>query len=112
MLADLADPVALLRGDAGETSIGRYWPYAGAAGREVPPDQAGAYSELMSLSQLLIADEVLDVFSLASHSSLLDVGGGEGTFLAAAGRRAPHLRLHLFELPPVAVALTEMESLA
>ncbi len=36
------------------------------------------------------------------HRCLLDVGGGDGSFLAAAGRRAPALRLWLFDLPAVA----------
>jgi demethylspheroidene O-methyltransferase len=100
---DLSDPVALLRGEAGATEISRYWPYARQAGRDVQPDQVAAYSEFMSVSQSLIADEVLDAFPLTSHRCLLDVGGGEGTFLAAAARRAPGLRLQLFDLPPVAL---------
>jgi demethylspheroidene O-methyltransferase len=108
LYGDLADPVALLRGDAGATGIGRYWPYARRAGREVRPDQAAAYSELMSVSQSLIAHEVLDAFPLGRHRCLLDVGGGEGAFLAAAARRAPQLRLHLFELPPVAARAEEV----
>jgi demethylspheroidene O-methyltransferase len=32
----------------------------------------------------------------------MDVGGGEGVFLCAAAKRAPALRLMLFDLPPVA----------
>jgi len=32
----------------------------------------------------------------------MDVGGGEGVFLIAAGARAPHLQLALFDLPAVA----------
>jgi demethylspheroidene O-methyltransferase len=68
----------------------------------VPPDQTAAYSELMSISQSLIADEVLDAFQPAPYRCLMDVGGGEGAFLAAAARRAPKLRLHLFDLPAVA----------
>jgi demethylspheroidene O-methyltransferase len=102
LYADLADPVGLLRGDVGDTALGGYWPYARSAGRECPCDKAAPYSRLMSLSQSLIADEVLDAVSLASHRCLLDVGGGEGAFLAAVARRAPHLRLQLFELPAVA----------
>ncbi len=104
LYADLADPVALLRGCVGETKLGQYWPYAraGAQDIDIPAGQTAAYSGLMTLSQALIADEVLDAFSLAPCRCLLDVGGGEGAFLAAAARRAPHLRLHLFDLPPVA----------
>jgi demethylspheroidene O-methyltransferase len=60
------------------------------------------YSTLMSASQPLVADEVLDAYSMRGHECLLDVAGGEGTFLRAVARRAPGLRLMLFELPQVA----------
>jgi demethylspheroidene O-methyltransferase len=36
------------------------------------------------------------------HRCLLDVGGGEGVFLAAVATRAPALRLMLLDLPAVA----------
>jgi demethylspheroidene O-methyltransferase len=36
------------------------------------------------------------------HRVLLDVGGGEGAFAIAAARRAPGLRVVLFDLPAVA----------
>ena len=32
----------------------------------------------------------------------MDVGGGEGVFLAAVAQRWPHLKLMLFDLPEVA----------
>jgi demethylspheroidene O-methyltransferase len=60
----------------------------------------------MAASQALIADDVLDAYPIASHRSLLDVGGGDGTFLIAAARRAPDLRLTLFDLPAVAARAT------
>lgn len=103
---DLRDPVALLRGESGGESGGalaRYWPYAGAeAPHALAPETVAAYSALMSASQPLVADEILDAYPLQRHACLLDVGGGEGTFLAAAGARAPALRLMLFDLPAVA----------
>jgi demethylspheroidene O-methyltransferase len=102
LYADLSDPVGLLRGDIGDTALSGYWPYARSGGCRLLREEAAPYSRLMSLSQSLIADEVLDAFSFASHRCLLDVGGGEGAFLAAVARRTPHLRLQLFELPAVA----------
>jgi demethylspheroidene O-methyltransferase len=56
----------------------------------------------MAASQSLIADEVLDAWPLGQRRCLLDVGGGEGAFLAAAAQRHPQLRLMLFDLPAVA----------
>lgn len=99
---DLADPVALLRrGRGGTTDLAGFWPYA--TGREDPtPDAARPYSRLMAASQPLVAEHVLDAYPLARHGALLDVGGGDGTFLAAAAERHPGLRLVLFDLPAVA----------
>ena len=103
LYADLGDPVALLRAERPDTELARYWPYAGGARpADLAPARVAAYSALMSASQPLIADDVLDAYSLKRHRCLLDVGGGEGTFLAAAAARAPNLRMILFDLPPVA----------
>ena len=65
-------------------------------------DATPRYSDLMARSQALIAEDVLDAVTLTSFSCLLDVGGGEGVFAAAAARRAPHVKVKLFDLPPVA----------
>lgn len=99
---DLRDPVALLRG-GGETRLAAYWPYSRAAHpADAPPEAVAGYSALMSASQPLVAADVLDAYDVRRHRVLLDVGGGEGTFVRAAAARAPHLRLHLFDLPAVA----------
>jgi demethylspheroidene O-methyltransferase len=109
---DLRDPVALLRRER-PTSLGAFWPYAADRGQSAPakehasageagPDRYGAYSALMSRTQPLVADDILDSYPVARHACLLDVGGGEGAFVAASASRAPRLRLMLFDLPPVA----------
>ena len=56
----------------------------------------------MSASQSLVAEEIIDAYPLRGHRCLLDVGGGDGTFLAAVGARVPQLQLMLFDLPAVA----------
>jgi demethylspheroidene O-methyltransferase len=95
--ADLADPLALLRGEGPPTQLSRFWAYSGS-------DEASArrYSALMAESQDFVAEDVLDRVPMRGARRLLDVGGGEGVFLAAAARRWPHLELALFDLPPVA----------
>ncbi len=100
---DMRDPVALLRGET-VTRLGRFWPYAQAAGVRDSADPAAcaAYSELMACSQQLIAEDVLAAYPFERHRALLDVGGGEGAFVAAVAGRCPGLRLQLFDLPPVA----------
>jgi demethylspheroidene O-methyltransferase len=100
---DLADPVALLRRPRGGNHLSGYWPYAETADpTTLRPDQVAAYTDLMAASQPIIAEEVLAAVSLRPHRCLLDVGGGDGSFLRAAGARHPHLRLMLFDLPAVA----------
>jgi demethylspheroidene O-methyltransferase len=50
----------------------------------------------------LVSGEILDAYDLRRHRCLLDVGGGDGSFLCAAAARAPKLELTLFDLPAVA----------
>ena len=103
LYVDLADPVALLRGEARTSALANYWPYAAAdAPGALDADRVTPYSALMSASQTLVSDEVLEAYSFDKHRRLLDVGGGEGTFLSAVAARAPHLKLVLFDLPAVA----------
>ena len=112
LYADLADPVALLRGEATSPHLAAYWPYAGATDPgAASAAQVAAYSALMSASQPLVADEVLGAVRLDAHRCLLDVGGGDGTFLIAAARSAPRLQLMVFDLPAVAtVAQMRLEA--
>jgi demethylspheroidene O-methyltransferase len=106
LYADLADPLALLRGIGPPPSLSEYYPYTadsamtGAA--EIAPEKVASYSRLMSASQPLVAAEILDAFSFSGHRHLLDVGGGEGRFLVSVAERHPHLKMSLFDLPPVA----------
>ena len=103
LYADLEDPVALLRGSLRGTGIARYWPYSAAVRpTELTAEDVAPYSALMAASQPIIAQEVLNSYLIHRHRCLLDVGGGEGVFLAAAATRAPALRLMLFDLPAVA----------
>ena len=103
LYADLADPVALLRGEAATAHLAGYWPYAGARSpHTLPSGQVSDYSALMSASQPLVAGEILDAYPFARHRCLLDIGGGEGTFLMRAAQYAPQLKLMLFDLPAVA----------
>jgi len=60
------------------------------------------YTALMSASQAMIAEQIIDCYPLRDHQCLLDVGGGNGTFLRIAASAAPDLQLMLFDLPEVA----------
>ncbi|MEO0388563.1 MAG: methyltransferase, partial [Pseudomonadota bacterium] len=100
---DLADPTALLSGRVKETALSRFWAYvAEDEGAAAPAGTAAAYSRLMAASQTMVAAETLATGALRGVRHLLDVGGGEGAFLAAALRADPRLRGTVFDLAPVA----------
>lgn len=98
---DLADPVALLRGEVPETGLSRYWAYAKGRGNDLCDDDVAAYTDLMAQSQTFVADDVLDAYDFSSHALMLDIGGGDGTFIVRTAERNQHLRFQHFDLPPV-----------
>lgn len=102
LYSDLQDPVALLRDGRRGSALSAYWAYAGAnAPSQLDGSATSAYTSLMSASQGLIATDIIEAYPLRRHRMLLDVGGGDGTFLAAVAQQAPHLDLVLFDLPAV-----------
>ena len=108
LYADLGDPLALLRGQDRARRLAHYWPYAlDRSGATLTRDDVAPYTALMAASQPMIADVVLAAYPLSRHRRLLDVGGGDGSFLAAAARAAPQLQLKLFDLPEVAAIAQE-----
>lgn len=102
LYSDLSDPVLLLRQRSMKTRLAKFWSYD-AAGLSADETKASAarYSDLMSQTQDLISAEVIEACGFASHRRLLDVGGGTGTFLMAAGKAAPEIKLALCDLPEV-----------
>jgi demethylspheroidene O-methyltransferase len=61
----------------------------------------------MSRSQALVADEILDAYPVHLHARVMDVGGGEGTFLIKAAKCARNSELVLFDLPAMAQRATQ-----
>ena len=102
LYGDLRDPLKLLAGKV-QSGLQQYWAYAGASqGVGAEPRRHADYTALMAASQAFVTAEILDAYPLSGHRRLLDVGGGDGAFLLAAGQAAPDLQLTLFDLPPVA----------
>jgi demethylspheroidene O-methyltransferase len=100
---DLSDPVALLRDEVPETALANFWRYAHEAdGSAIARADAEAYSQLMATSQMLLADEVLTAYPMARHRHILDVGGGDGSFISAVAAHQREANLTLFDLPGVA----------
>ncbi len=98
--ADMADPVALLRGD-GETHLARFWPYVFGAEGDIAPDVADRYSTLMAESQVLVARDTLAMLPIKGDVTVMDVGGGSGVFLSEVLRRNNRAKGILFDLPEV-----------
>ncbi|MEO0342628.1 MAG: methyltransferase [Pseudomonadota bacterium] len=98
---DLSDPLSVLKGTA-QTEMASFWPYVfGATDRPVSKREATLYSQVMTDTQSLVAQEVLTYISFSNVNALLDIGGGTGAFLDAVHRAYPDLRLGLFDLPNV-----------
>lgn len=100
--ADMADPVALMRGGA-QTRLAQFWPYVFGAEGARDPGVTATYSDLMAQSQTLVAEDTLRLVDLRGVRRLLDIGGGTGAFLAAVGQACPNPQLELFDLPAVVV---------
>jgi demethylspheroidene O-methyltransferase len=108
LYSDLKDPVALLRGAAGQGQLAVYWAYAGNdRAVDLSREAIGPYTALMAASQPMIAQQVLTAYSFSGHRCLLDIGGGDGCFIAEIAAHAPKLRCVLFDLPAVADQASE-----
>lgn len=103
LYADLSDPVALLRGERKEAALSSYWAYAtSTAASDLADARIAEYTALMAASQTLIAEEILATYPIAQHRCLMDVGGGDGTFVRAVAAKIPSIELKVFDLPAVA----------
>ena len=104
--ADMRDPLALLSGSMSERNLGKYWPYVSDKDEDQDSlknqESVAEYSALMSASLPLVADEIVDAYNFSKHQCMLDVGGGQGTFLKRVHEGSPQLRKMLFDLPGVA----------
>ncbi|MDJ0822593.1 MAG: methyltransferase [Paracoccaceae bacterium] len=97
---DLQDPLAFLRGET-ETELAGFWPYVFGAEGAGDPQTTAIYSDLMSQSQRLVAQDTLRAVSLKGVQHLLDVGGGSGAFAEAAAASTPEMHVSLMDLPTV-----------
>jgi len=100
---DLVDPIALLRGET-SSSLKQYWAYSGTQPNSHGPQapEVASYSELMSASQPFVVDQVLDAYPFHQHQVVLDIGGGEGTFIRSVMALNPGLEGWVMDLPAVA----------
>lgn len=97
---DLEDPVAFFRGGSA-SEVAAFWPYVHGAAAAADPEATARYSDLMARSQAMVAEDTLRACPLTGVRRLMDVGGGTGAFLTAAGLRHPGVELCLFDLAAV-----------
>ncbi len=113
--ADMRDPLALLSGEMPERNLGKYWPYVSDKDEDQASlkhqENVAEYSALMSASLPLVADEIVDAYNFSKHQCMLDVGGGQGTFLKRVHAVSPELKKMLFDLPGVAQLAAEQLAL-
>ncbi|MBS0240562.1 MAG: methyltransferase domain-containing protein [Proteobacteria bacterium] len=108
LYADLSDPVALLDGSKSGYRLNAYWSYAAKEKTaELAAAETQAYSALMTDSQSMLSEDIIDSYPFARHRRILDLGGGEGEFLLRLARRVAGPELHLFDLPSVAARAAE-----
>jgi demethylspheroidene O-methyltransferase len=100
---DLADPIALLRGELGSPELRKTWAYVNhrGQGQVLEEDDVAPYSALMASSQPLVSEQVLQAYDFSSHRQMLDLGGGMGAFACAVARQHPALKITVFDLPAV-----------
>jgi len=108
---DMQDPVAMLQGPGQAGAMAQYWPYTldedaqaaqAAQAALAQAEKYARYSNLMSASQPFVVDEILASYRFDDHRCVLDVGGGQGTFMSRLALHAKHLQVQLFDLPEVA----------
>lgn len=68
------------------------------------PDTAASFNESMASSTESTTREVADAYNFSGLRTIVDVGGGTGTFLAGILKANPQARGVLFDRPTVAVA--------
>ena len=96
---DLTEPVTFLKNNDVETSLNKYWDYTERKGCDVynistnKNENAKRYSELMSISQPLVTDQVFSAYNFDRHSSILDVGGGKASFSIRIAKIFPRLKV-------------------
>ena len=76
------------------------------------PESAATFDAAMTGYAAQVARGVVDAYTFSGSSLVVDVGGGQGTLLAAILAANPHLRGILFDLPPVIASAAPLREAA
>lgn len=105
--ADVQNPVRLFEEKNAQTELAALWDYSANGADQADLTAATQrhrehYTELMSSTQAVVAEQIVDCVPFKGALHLLDVGGNDGTFLRNVGAAYPHIELTLFDLPSIA----------
>ena len=101
---DLIDPITILQRKNTSTSLGSFWPYAQNQkndSSQITPEVARRYSDVMSISQPLISEQICSTYNFRRHKKILDLGGGQATFAINLAKNYSQPKMAVFELPQV-----------
>jgi len=98
LYSDLQDPVSFFTGQS-ERQLAHFWPYVFGAKDGLNAADVERYSDLMTKSQRMVAQDTLDAVSLPKNATWLDVGGGSGAFVTEVLRRQKSIDVSVFDLP-------------
>ena len=76
--------------------------------RQQHPDEGAIFDHAMTTQSRLTAAAVLDAYDYGRFTTVVDVAGGRGAFLAAVLGRWPHLRGVLFDQPHVVADASDL----
>jgi hypothetical protein len=72
------------------------------------PEESAIFDAAMTSQSRFVAHAVLDAYDFGRFTTVIDVGGGRGAFLAAVLRRCPNVRGVLFDQPHVVAGAPEL----
>jgi demethylspheroidene O-methyltransferase len=101
---DLIDPVKILQRKKKSTSLGSFWPYALDTQDDTSHfshELAKNYSDVMSISQPLVSEQICSTYNFHKHKKILDLGGGQATFLINLAKNYSRSKMTVFDLPQV-----------
>ena len=98
LYSDLQDPVSFFA-EKSERQLAYFWPYVFGAKDGLDAADVVRYSDLMTKSQRMVAQDTLDAIRLPKNGTWLDVGGGSGAFVTEVLRRQKSIDVSVFDLP-------------
>ena len=91
----------------GETATSRVYGMDSWRWRSLHPEQGARFDAAMSEASRRRAEAFVAAYDVASSSTVVDVGGGQGTLLVGVLRANPTVRGVLFDQPHVVAGVTE-----